>query len=701
MSDQPPKAASKDLIKERADLDETHQSKSNRQARKVIDYTKLFLPLNEWTSVREKNSDSFFYALDEQGRCRLQRTMSKSGLKFLPSWRSYEGKKLMRKIGVDFDDEVSCSNSSWRSRRLNPTQFGMIRRYDPGLSFPARGDYSFGYSWPAWRKAASYAGAKEPPYSMSTVLTVAKNALDYHCTLLRTWQNEPAIFAADLNVILDNTDIKKVASEIIIRARSRGKIATRLSNLYQDIILWQKIVEGLESIISCGINFRGRQSFLRVTSRQDIQDTYGHTFLYLTYLLRKQVTTLDEAFWEGKGESFATETREETTWSVKIRDLKDLLRLSLEPTRFVVKKDLRELKRDDYLNYVVAQLSGRASFALSDCSLTDYDHHVLAYEQAMKEDPASTSKIAGFVQLLIGELIMTIDVSEAFRALLHGSDTQSERELSLPAFPVHAGDLSEISLILDRARKIFSEPFPDSDILYRDGKMTEKGCSMLWEHWNSTSDRFYNLTVNDLFEVNDLLKPPSPRWDPTFDSQTSIDDLPRSIEAAFSIEENLPYAQSGHKFFTAHHAGLNIGERSTIDSDIKLNVGEDVPAQSVHSAPPDAAAKHDLIKPFQVTNKQFRLVKRLFSDTGDGQGQVRYVDIEKLLSRIGFEIEECGGSIVRFTPPNNAGFPFNDHRPHPEKTINALRHRAFGKLLTERYGWDETWFARAAETGQY
>nr|XP_018261849.1 uncharacterized protein I303_06294 [Kwoniella dejecticola CBS 10117]OBR84007.1 hypothetical protein I303_06294 [Kwoniella dejecticola CBS 10117] len=471
MSDQPPKAASKDLIKERADLDETHQSKSNRQARKVIDYTKLFLPLNEWTSVREK------------------------------------------------------------------------------------------------------------------------------------------------------------------------------------------------------------------------------------------VTTLDEAFWEGKGESFATETREETTWSVKIRDLKDLLRLSLEPTRFVVKKDLRELKRDDYLNYVVAQLSGRASFALSDCSLTDYDHHVLAYEQAMKEDPASTSKIAGFVQLLIGELIMTIDVSEAFRALLHGSDTQSERELSLPAFPVHAGDLSEISLILDRARKIFSEPFPDSDILYRDGKMTEKGCSMLWEHWNSTSDRFYNLTVNDLFEVNDLLKPPSPRWDPTFDSQTSIDDLPRSIEAAFSIEENLPYAQSGHKFFTAHHAGLNIGERSTIDSDIKLNVGEDVPAQSVHSAPPDAAAKHDLIKPFQVTNKQFRLVKRLFSDTGDGQGQVRYVDIEKLLSRIGFDtlrrIEECGGSIVRFTPPNNAGFPFNDHRPHPEKTINALRHRAFGKLLTERYGWDETWFARAAETGQY
>ncbi|WWD02015.1 hypothetical protein V865_000053 [Kwoniella europaea PYCC6329] len=47
----------------------------------------------------------------------------------------------------------------------------------------------------------------------------------------------------------------------------------------------------------------------------------------------------------------------------------------------------------------------------------------------------------------------------------------------------------------------------------------------------------------------------------------------------------------------------------------------------------------------------------------------------------------------------DANRSFNDHRPHPETSIPAMRYRAFGQRLRDRYGWDETWFCRPAGTG--
>ncbi|WWC90361.1 uncharacterized protein L201_005294 [Kwoniella dendrophila CBS 6074] len=563
-----------------------------------IDYTQKFSPIRDW--YNEEDYITWTRSADETGECNLWNCMQTLGYGESGDLEDIEFRKGCREI---YEEKV----------------FKCL--FDPKLVFPKRGEFSYGYSWPAWRKAATYAGSKEPACSMSDLLDVATNALDYHITLLRDWQTDSKLFALDLNDLLKD----------------------------------------------------GKQS-----------------------------DSLAVSLFEGRGKQYSIK---KSVAPAKKRNFNTILFDSSE-LPYEIACSGQEFCREWYFDHIIASLCDYIGSVEPDSH--DFDHRILAYEQAIKNDPTLTVDLSRSLQQIIGELTMTQDVNKAVHDLLLGSG--SGRQGCIPPAPscvfTHWDTLKEV---LEQGQKVFAEPFPDFDKIYKNGKVTEDGCSLLWEHWNSTSRRFYDRSLDELFGITDLLIPPRPTWNTRFDPYATLPESPKENESntsaccekehdALDTSSSSSLIRSGHSYYRDQHAHdghdhEKIKKRGKDNSEGCLEEETNNLVISRHKE----ATEVEVVPTFKVNKKQMKLVERLFSDSSDeaAQGQVSWDDIYKLMRRIGFSIDHVGGSIIRFVPPNNAGVPFNEHRPHPETSIHAIRYRAFGKRLTERYGWDKSWFERS------
>ncbi|KAJ7272938.1 hypothetical protein C8J57DRAFT_1316058 [Mycena rebaudengoi] len=79
---------------------------------------------------------------------------------------------------------------------------------------------------------------------------------------------------------------------------------------------------------------------------------------------------------------------------------------------------------------------------------------------------------------------------------------------------------------------------------------------------------------------------------------------------------------------------------------------------------------------------------------GAKKGQIRWVEFERAMKRIGFGVVQTAGSSVRFDPPATTARPITFHRPHPDSILTPMLQRWIGARLKRCYGWTTATFQR-------
>ncbi|WRT68744.1 uncharacterized protein IL334_005724 [Kwoniella shivajii] len=582
-----------------------------------IDYTKYFPPIKEWLYILD-TFPLWLKERDQHGKRKLDVLKAKFG-------HGHEG--------------CECGQNHEMPKLAIPPR-SLFRKVDADLPFSTSEGSNFGFSWLAWQTAAKYAGAKQPAFSLSALLKPCKNALDYHVSMLRSWQEDHSLFNLDL-------------------------------------------VELMQT--------RGRQALTQVTKDTSIHIEYGVLHEFLHFLDFTQRTSLRLEYCENRGKAYCQEVSREKKADSDIQ-FHDYL-LGIPKVDYTFDYSPKTLYRESYIDYIVMGFFHK--FKNIHTNRYSFEHYLLAYEQAVKDESQLAHGLSRVLQQYIGEESMTQEVDQALHALLFGTGCQANG-FSPPPSSCMINRMVCIRDFLDQARTVFGQPFGDIEEIFKQGKITEDGCAALWKHWNTASIKLFDKPINVLLDVEDLLAPPEPHWQPS--------PVPVEVGAAQDLDilvngfSQVFIAESGHNYYKT-----NLADSASI---IKIKTRKATWATPACDTAQEAVAsgsKTPLINTpkgrFLINKKQMELVEKLFSQSSeeDGQGKVRWNDIYKLMRRIGFAIDHVGGSIIRFTPPNEAGIPFNEHRPHPEVSIPAIRYRAFGKRLADRYGWSIDWFERVAQ----
>ncbi|KAI1261420.1 hypothetical protein F5Y18DRAFT_401970 [Xylariaceae sp. FL1019] len=83
---------------------------------------------------------------------------------------------------------------------------------------------------------------------------------------------------------------------------------------------------------------------------------------------------------------------------------------------------------------------------------------------------------------------------------------------------------------------------------------------------------------------------------------------------------------------------------------------------------------------------------------GSGTGSLRWTDFLKLMTSIGFSVNNATGSVVKFRAPDdlNHGRVINIHHPHPRPDMDAKKRLNIARRLTRVYGIDKDSFETEA-----
>ncbi|WVQ95263.1 hypothetical protein IAU59_002358 [Kwoniella sp. CBS 9459] len=634
----------------------------------VVDYTALLRPCEEWPMIL-KGFPDWFERADATGVDPVDRVMKKLQLRKHEMGRPDTNKRMMEEL------EAMHRNQE------------RIKLYsNPSLPYPKPGEYSYGYTWTAWSYAAQCAGAKRPVATLTEISDLVEANLDYAVSCIKEWRRNPQQFADDVNELLardsGRTEITPRDTDgVSVRQFEANIVGYRVADIFHLAFLMQEARESLARLEELGTRNSGREALKQARTDERIRTEFK--FLDVLFWWRPifEKEALQRAFKMFRDPNIVR-GRTSGPRSIATHHMNFDITLT---------SSWETLYKKSYLDFTLAGLAGffdQPTTSREYRTLGTFAEHTFEYEQALRK---TKEVVHPYLQKLIGETAMRSNTSSALDSIY--DTVASEQEMFKLMTPSHAHDEYKDRVMRRStcAEELFTNHKGDRIELPHDGHFDAIKAEHFWNHWMLKALKMYGRTLEDVLELRGLLEPITPRWSPVRTEPNSI--ASNTTTDNFGVNSQ-PLAQSAHLYL-----------RGQIRPTIK-NKNKSRGAGSVHepSAEPSASETIVLQSPvisptFTVNNKQLKLLNKLFSASGDqdGQGQVRWEDIFNLMKRLRFRVEEVGGSIVRFVPPDNAGMPFSEHRPHPEDTIGAIRYRSFGQKLRERYGWSADWFARASE----
>ncbi|KZV85488.1 hypothetical protein EXIGLDRAFT_841466 [Exidia glandulosa HHB12029] len=130
---------------------------------------------------------------------------------------------------------------------------------------------------------------------------------------------------------------------------------------------------------------------------------------------------------------------------------------------------------------------------------------------------------------------------------------------------------------------------------------------------------------------------------------------------------------------------------ATATNNLKQNMPSSGSKNQTERSAPSAVTTPSLPL-FRVPARVMAVSDRLFS-RGSEKGQLKFADVEKALTSVGFTKEARYGSVVRFTPPDPQGIPFICHKPHgTDPVVSPVLQRNIAGHLNALYGWTKDWF---------
>ncbi|WVQ68608.1 uncharacterized protein L199_006817 [Kwoniella botswanensis] len=600
-----------------------------------INYTELFLPLKDWQTYQSPAYIDWLATRDQSGntnRAKIRAEIESEGAQLTGVLRSYS------KLGM----------------RCPPNQ---------NLPRPSRETFSYGYTWVAWRQAAMYAGARLPIQTLTEIQELVETNMNYAATTLRRWRDDPAYFADHCNELCVFGAGEDPPNQIHVL----GKVnAWR----HDEFLSWRNLNEVLKDLKRMGLSNICRNACQQVKSEGRIKDAYRDVMITLTIHIARQQVAFQTAFALGRGSEFTVTTNAWDSFAGRLKGMMEGF------SNFKLNMDYQDLKMVSHLDYMLAGLSKMPGLTSKNAG-KHFSHFLLEYEQAIKMDPLILNQISAYTQQTIGSLTMSFDIFDSILAFFHSEDH----------IPPSSTFTERYHRLIDESTKCYTI-FEEADIptirrIEVEKHITPHLVNNLWKDYDNLSLRLSRQTVSKLLRLEPALKKPKPHW-------------VREIvirDTSFPVTD-MPLSTSGHTFLkteavTSEDKKKTRGFANVTDEIIDAQVA--ISRLQIQPDPCENSVR------FQVNNKQMKLVCKLFSKATDheGQGQVKWDDICKLMKRTGFRVDEVGGSIVRFVPPNNAGQPFLEHRPHPGNSIGAIRCRAFGQGLKERLnGWTAEWFQR-------
>nr|XP_019045079.1 hypothetical protein I302_06995 [Kwoniella bestiolae CBS 10118]OCF24009.1 hypothetical protein I302_06995 [Kwoniella bestiolae CBS 10118] len=613
-----------------------------------IDYTQFFAPLKLWSLHRSS------FTAWANGRSERQ-------VKNVT--------KLIRKLQVKREDLLGCEEAEHEFTHMLTHEFNVELPFMLAL--------------------------KKPTFTLNHLAGLITDALEYHCDLLKRYQSDDQAFTADLEDLNQKQWEQLNHSPLdLSNVEVRSRIAARMVDLLQSVITCQSGLKCIERLRELGMLEGGKFAAIQAQNPGPIREEYSTLHTYVESLQVKKQSELQICLGDygvRKGERLFFQCAKRIPYDVT--DFEDGFGGPCSGHGMRL-RCLNSLANEYYLESAVAQMSAMRFGSMGE----EHDklgHFLLAYEQILKNDPSEGTGLSPHIQKSIGEMAMSYEIDQVVHSLFKSKGQYCPDDRPIVPHPsqnisIH---LSKLDSMLKQAMYIFSK-VPAAAATIDDGVIASDGNKLegLWKFWSQTCSDLYGQSFNQYFGLEELLSPAPPCWSQPPEPPSQGNTSNNAIEA-FSTALNLTIAQSGH----AYRQSQEVTESQQVKVKTRGNPPFPLEANLPRSIIRDQSFEESRNEPiFQVRNAQLKLVKKLFSrpEDGEGYGQVQWKDLYNLMNRIGFRIENVGGSIIRFIPPNEAGIPFNEHRPHPETSMPAIKYRAFGQRLRERYGWDETWFAR-------
>ncbi|KAK6911013.1 hypothetical protein I203_105048 [Kwoniella mangroviensis CBS 8507] len=492
-----------------------------------------------------------------------------------------------------------------------------------------------------------YASALLPIQTSTEIQELVETNMRHAATARRRWRDDPAYFADHCN-------------ELCVRDFGAGQdppdqihvLGKVIAWRHDEFLSWRNLNEVLKDLKRMGLSNISRNTSQQVKFEGQIKDAYRDVMITLTINIARQQVAFQAAFALGRGSELTVTTNVWDSFAGRLKGLMEGF------SNFKLNTDYLDLKMVSHLDYMLAGLSKMSGLTSTNAEKR-FSHFLLEYEQAIKTNPLILNEISAYFQQTIGSLAMSFDIFDSILAGRHPDYSQDRRiEVEKHITPHLVNDL--------------------------------------WKDYDDLSLRLFGQTVSKPLRLEQALEKPKPQWVREIviqDTSFPLTDIHLSI--------------SGHTFLktetvTSEDKKKTRGFANVTDEVIDAQVA--IPRLQIQPNPCEGSVR------FQVNNKQMKLVAKLFSKAIDheGRGQVKWVDICKarsdqisgstdqlpLLMYFTTRVDEVRGSIVRFVPPNNAGRPFLEHRPHPGNNIGETRYRALWQRLTERYGWTVDWFQR-------
>ncbi|OCF57800.1 hypothetical protein L486_05265 [Kwoniella mangroviensis CBS 10435] len=523
-----------------------------------------------------------------------------------------------------------------------------------------------------------YASALLPIHTLTEIQELVETNMRHAATARRRWRDDPAYFADHCN-------------ELCVRDFGAGQdppdqihvLGKVIAWRHDEFLSWRNLNEVLKDLKRMGLSNISRNTSQQVKFEGQIKDAYRDVMITLTINIARQQVAFQAAFALGRGSELTVTTNVWDSFAGRLKGLMEGF------SNFKLNTDYLDLKMVSHLDYMLAGLSKMSGLTSTNAEKR-FSHFLLEYEQAIKTNPLILNEISAYFQQTIGSLAMSFDIFDSILAFFHSEDH----------IPPSSTFSERYHRLIDESMKcymIFEEvDIPTIRRIEVEKHITPHLVNDLWKDYDDLSLRLFGQTVSKPLRLEPALEKPKPQWVREIviqDTSFPLTDIHLSI--------------SGHTFLkteavTSEDKKKTRGFANVTDEVIDAQVA--IPRLQIQPDPCEGSVR------FQVNNKQMKLVAKLFSNAIDheGRGQVKWVDICKarsdqisgstdqlpLLMYFTTRVDEVGGSIVRFVPPNNAGRPFLEHRPHPGNNIGETRYRALWQRLTERYGWTVDWFQR-------
>ncbi|WWD02022.1 hypothetical protein V865_000060 [Kwoniella europaea PYCC6329] len=547
------------------------------------------------------------------------------------------------------------------------------------LTLPiAQRDNTCGFSWIAWNHASRTAGARRRPFSLNECIFVVDSCIEYWHSQIIEWRDHPEIFTDHIKEFCQDIPDACLLSEDLLEVLDPHTMLLnrRVRDVFEGYVYWIKVRKILDRLVELGMEDGGKRATVQVLTPGRIQDEYTKSQMIITHPQKMSGKALQMDFAMGRGRIYI-EPYSRTSFLTRYDEYD-------HDGLFCLSRSIEHLRKTSYVDYLLAGLSGL--YGREDKTKWGLWHFMLEYEQELPKHPKWPKMLGNHTQRLLGEASMISDAIDVTAWITKEGDFVKKTE--------DIDWYTEMKPQIDIIYKIFAYRTPAIKELEYNYLLQDDLGERLMKQWYQYSKMVYNKDLDELFNLNDRVA----RWTPT-GPDTSLESGMSEMKLG---EDKDRFAQSGHSYLKLKFDSPSQKVKTRPDRSMGMTVANvrdpNFPANNLITSYETNDVPSII---FKINNKQMKLVRRLFSTASEveGQGQVRWDDIYKLMKRIGFRVEDVGGSIIRFVPPNNAGIPFNEHRPHPEVSLNAVRYRAFGERLNRRYGWSINWFERVSQDG--